>query len=339
MIFEAGTLLVLLILIPAFVALFIWHERQRERRLIRFADRNLLPGLLLTHRRGRRWLRHGVWLLSLASLITALARPTWGIAEEVVEAQGIAVIVVLDVSASMDAQDIVPSRIQRAKRAASEFFQGADGNQLGLILFAGSAFVQFPLTTDTSAALTFLNSASTRSISHQGTALADAVELAVATFDDRIVSHGVVVILSDGENHQGDPVAAAQLAEERGLVIHAIGYGNPDEGAPIPIMNPDGTFANDYKTDQGGALVVSRLEEDILRDTAEITGGTYQRASDSGIEVVNLLNELSKIEGSVFERRLQTRRIERFELFVALALILLTFEFGLAHYARADDAS
>jgi Ca-activated chloride channel family protein len=255
----------------------------------------------------------------------------WGVAEEIVEAQGIALIVVLDTSTSMDAQDVLPSRLERAKRAAQELFQGAEGNQLGLVLFAGSAFVQVPLTTDASAALTFLEAASTQSISRQGTALADALALAIETFDERIVSNGIVVVLSDGENHQGDPVAMAEIAAEAGLTIHAIGYGNPDDGEPIPIISPEGTFTGEYKTNASDNLVLSRLDEATLQQVAEVTGGTYQRASDSGIEVVNLLNIIRDLEGDLLERRLETRQIERFEIFVGLALLALTVNLALGY--------
>jgi Ca-activated chloride channel family protein len=279
----------------------------------------------------RRLVRFILWQTTLVALVVALARPVWGVAEEIVEAQGIALIVVLDTSTSMDAQDVLPSRLERAKRAAQELFQGAEGNQLGLVLFAGSAFVQVPLTTDASAALTFLEAASTQSISRQGTALADALALAIETFDERIVSNGIVVVLSDGENHQGDPVAMAEIAAEAGLTIHAIGYGNPDDGEPIPIIRPQGTFTGEYKTDASDNLVLSRLDEATLQQVAEVTGGTYQRASDSGIEVVNLLNIIRDLEGDLLERRLETRQIERFEIFVGLALLALTVNLALGY--------
>jgi Ca-activated chloride channel family protein len=329
--FENTTALLLLVSIPVIVILFIWWGQQRQQRLLQFADAALVPILLSGVSPRRRWIQFILWLMALVALILALARPVWGVAEEIVEAQGIALIVVLDTSTSMDAQDVLPSRLERAKRTARELFQGAEGNQLGLVLFAGSAFVQVPLTTDAAAALTFLDAASTQSISRQGTALADALALALETFDERIVSNGIIVVLSDGENHVGDPVAMAEAAAQAGLTIHAIGYGNPVDGEPIPILNPDGTFSGEYKADASGNLVLTRLDEPILEQVAEVTGGTYQRSSDSGIEVVNLLNMVRDVEGNLLERRLETRQVERFEIFVGIALLALTINLALGY--------
>jgi len=325
MVFLTPHALWLLLLFPIVVLLIVQTTRARQHHIEQIGDSHLVDDLLITTNGRARWVKVSLWSVAFICTIMAVARPAWGIAEDLIEAEGIAIIVVLDVSASMDAQDIAPSRLERAKLSAREIYQNGAGNQLGLVLFAGSAFAQMPLTTDAQAAITFLNAASTRSISRQGTALEDALQLAIDTIDDRIVSNSVVIVLSDGENHEGDPRNAANLAAARGIIVHTIGYGDTVNGSPIPIdtTNP---IADPYKTDGQGNLVLTKLEEAVLRDVASITGGTYQRASNSGIETVNLLNEIETIEAGVLSNQLQIRRIERFGIFVLLALIALTIE-------------
>lgn len=318
--FENPTALLLLVFIPLFIALFIWAGRQRQRQLARIGDLALLQ---TGDASAQRW-KLALWTAALAALVLALARPVWGIDEEFVEVRGIAIMVLLDVSASMEAQDVLPSRLERAKLATRTLFEESQGDQVGLILFAGNAFVQFPLTSDVSTALTFLNAASTDSITRQGTALEDALRLAIESFDDRITSDKLVVLMTDGENHEGLPLEAAKDAAERDIVIHAIGFGSP-EGEPLPEYNQAGELVG-YKTDRAGNLVNSRLEEETLQEITNVTGGVYQRATDSGLEVVNLLNEIGQLQQGLLESRNQTRPVERFGLFVALALLALSME-------------
>ncbi|GAB4510538.1 MAG: VWA domain-containing protein [Anaerolineae bacterium] len=322
--FVYQTVLVLLGLIPAFLALFVWRSRRRRALLGRIGDTGLVQQLAGTTNSVIRHWKSGLWLAALAALIVALARPVWGIDEDFVEARGVAIMVVLDVSASMDAQDVLPSRLDRAKLAARRLYEESQGDQVGLILFAGDAFVQFPLTSDTISAVTFLNAASTGSISRQGTAIEDALRLAVGAMDERIASNSIIVLMTDGENHEGLPLLAAEEAAERGITVHVIGFGT-EEGEPIPERNTSGDVTG-YKTDNAGNLVYTRLEQETLQQIAEIAGGTYQQASDSGIEVVNLLNEITEVQAEVLERRRETRPIERFTLFVGLALLALSLE-------------
>jgi len=323
MVFLTPHALWLLLLFPIVVLLIVQTTRARQHHIEQIGDSHLVDDLLITTNGRARWVKVSLWSVAFICTIMAVARPAWGIAEDLIEAEGIAIIVVLDVSASMDAQDIAPSRLERAKLAARELFIGSEGNQLGLVLFAGSAFVQLPLTTDHNSAITFLNAASSRSISRQGTALADALQLAVDSFDTRISADGVIVVLSDGENHEGDPLLVIQEAAVANIAVHVIGYGDPLGGAPIPILEPDGTFANAYKNDSAGNLVLTRLDEGILRGIALATGGTYQQASESGIEVVNLLNEVNQLERGIIDQQRQIRRVERYGWFVAMALLAL----------------
>jgi len=320
-VFTNPSALWLLLLIPLMGIFLFWREHQRLRRLRRLGDEGLINQLNWQFSPQKRRFKSLLWISAYGMLILALARPVWGIDTDFVDVEGIAITVVLDVSNSMDARDVTPSRLERARLAARNLFEGGTGNQVALILFAGNAFVQFPLTTDTSAALTFLNGVSTESISRQGTALEEALELAIETIDDRLISQSLIVVMTDGENHEGNPIRAAEIAAERGIVIHTIGYGDP-EGAPIPELNEQNEIVG-YKADQAGNVVVSRLEEETLMEIADITGGTYQRATASGIEIINLLNIVQDIERGFLESRTQVRRVERFPLFVGIALLLI----------------
>lgn len=322
--FEYPTVLLLMLILPVMGLLFYWRTDAREKALARVGDPALVEKLTQKIDHRMRAVRSGLWMLAVGLLIVALAGPVWGVDAEVVEARGVAIVVALDVSTSMDAQDVVPSRIDRAKLAVRDLLAEGDGNLFALILFAGDAFVQFPLTTDVESAATFVNAASTRSVSRQGTAIEDALRLSLSVIDQRISADAAIVLMTDGENHEGDPVAAAQSAADRGVPVHVIGYGSP-EGAIIPIYDASGQIV-DYKTDQGRNIVQSRLDEPILQEIAALTGGLYQRASDSGVEVVNLLNELAALQSDVLEQRIQTRAVPRFAIFVALALLALTVE-------------
>ncbi len=322
--FRDQSVFVLFAVIPiAFSVLGVSHYYRR--RLIRRIGDNVRLSMLSIEMSIRlRRLKSLLWIMTVCSIILALAKPVWGIADNVIDTEGISIMVVLDISTSMNARDILPSRLERAKLGIRNLYEGGEGNQLGLILFAGTAFVQFPLTTDVNSAITFLNAASSSAISQQGTALEVALRLAVDSLDKRIALHSVIVLMTDGENHQGDPLLAAEQAAALGIPIHTIGYGGED-GVPIPEYRADGQLAG-YKADAAGNVVLSKLDEMVLEEIAVVTGGTFQRASDSGIEIINLLNEVNDIERGIIERRFEQRQVERFSLFVLLAVITLLIE-------------
>lgn len=324
MFLSAGTLLLLAVL-PLWIVFFAWRSRARLKILRQLGEVNLIAALYPQVSSARRRWKSALWLCSLAGLIVALARPVWGVDLEVVQTQGVSVMVVLDVSNSMEAQDIFPNRLARAKLAIRDLFNGLAGNEIGLIVFAGTAFVQFPLTTDPISAVTFLNAVSTDSISRQGTAIADALRLAVNTFGERSPAARIVVLMTDGENHEGDPLAAASEAAQEGITIHAIGFGDPNEGVPIPVVDMNGNIIS-YKSDLAGNVVLSRLDEEILKSIAERGGGFYQRANASGVEITNLIAQIRQVEAGDLGSRTEMRGVERFGIFVALALLALSLE-------------
>ena len=323
--FQNESLLLLLLIVPVLMVFYGWRVRVAHQALRNIVDPSLLSTLVYGDISRRRIIKAGLFLLTLISLILVIARPVWGVVEEVTQVQGVSIMVVLDVSASMDAEDVLPSRLIRAKLAIRELMDNRRGDEFGLILFAGTAFIQMPLTTDIHTAINFLDAASTDSISNQGTAVGDALDLARQSFTARSLPFSTIVLLTDGENHQGDPQEAARQLSELSIPVHVIGYGDPIDGVPIPVRNENGDVIT-YKSDRAGNLVLTRLDEDVLQEIATITSGTYQRATESGIEVIDLVNAIDTIDSGTLEESLQVRQIERFGIFVLLAVLFLSAE-------------
>ena len=323
MMFAYPLALLLLLLLPVAGGFLIWRSRARENALHRIGDTRMVGTLLSGVSSNRRRWKTILWLIAVGMLIIALAQPAWGMAAEVVETQGVAVIAVLDVSKSMDAEDVGPSRLERAKLDLQELFGALEGNDIGLILFAGNAYVQLPLTNDVHTATTFLQAASSQSITRQGTALEEALRLAIDSFDARLAADAVIVVASDGENHEGDPSAAAEDAADRGITIHTLGYGQ-EEGATIPVRT--GSGSTEIKTDRSGSVVLTRLDETALQQIAETTGGSYRRAGSSGSAISRLAEAIRAQDAGSLGEQTTTRRIQRFGIFVALALLALSAE-------------
>lgn len=330
--FISPVTLILLVLVPVFVVFFVWRRGVYQNILRRLGDVDLVR-LLVGRGFQRRYLWWSIlWLGTLAALVIALARPVWGVNTDVIEVQGVSVVVVLDVSSSMLAQDLAPSRLARAKLALRDLFDGLRGNEVGLVVFAGTAFAQFPLTNDIDSAITFLNAVDTGVISQQGTVIEDALRIGLGLFDMQRPSARFIVLATDGENHEGDVERVIADAVERGVVIHTIGYGGAD-GAPVPVLNDSGEIIT-YKADRAGQLVLSRMDEVTLQTIARATGGLYHRASANGAEIANLIRIINQAEAGLLDNRVEARSIERFEIFVLIALIALTLEMMLPAVIR-----
>ncbi|MFW5708766.1 MAG: VWA domain-containing protein [Chloroflexota bacterium] len=315
--------LILLLLIPLAIVSLLWAHRQRINRLNQLGDLALIQSQTTEGGKSATW-RSILWLVALTAIIIALARPVWGTASEAIQAENVALMVVLDVSKSMDAEDIQPSRLERAKLTARTLFEARDENLVSLILFAGDAIVQFPLTSNINLALTFVDAASTDSITRQGTATEAALRLALDTVDERITARTIIVLMSDGENHEGVPQQVAQAAAERGIIIHAVGFGTAD-GATIPVREPSGEVTG-AKTDSAGNVVVTRLNPEPLQAVAEATGGIYREASSAGIETIDLLQEIDTVIAETQTAQQQIRQVDRFGLFLSIAVFALTLD-------------
>lgn len=323
--FQAAEALWGLAAVPVLAVLFWWTFRARRRVLDRFGDSPLVARLTRSvNRRGRVT---GAVLLTLAAalLVLALARPQFGTRVETVRSQGRDVMVVLDVSRSMRAQDVAPSRLERARLEIGRLIRGLDGDRVGLVAFAGDAFVQSPLTVDYAAALLFLNAMDTDLVPVQGTDLGLALDVGIDAFEEGASGEDrVMVVVTDGEDHEGEIDAALERAAEAGIRIHTVGIGSPD-GVPIPTFDAEGRREGFYRDDEGN-VVTTRLEEGTLRRIAEATGGRYVPAYGGSTGLRELVDEVAAGAGEERESRQVTQYEEQYQIFLGLAILLVLAE-------------
>ncbi len=325
-------LAVWLLLVPTAAAIAFSVAALRRRRSARhaFAEPGLLdriaPGV--SHERLR--LKAVLLVVSIAALGLAAGRPQIGTKLGVAKRQGVDLMVAIDVSASMRAQDLKPSRLEKAKRQARSLVDLLDGDRVGIITFAGTPFVQCPLTLDYGAASMLLSAVEPGTIQIPGTALGEAIRQAVRAMATQPDRAKVLVLMTDGEDHGSDPIAAAREAAEAGIRIYAIGLGTT-AGEPIPVPPEEG---GGYKRDRAGQIVMSRLDETTLMDISAQTGGRYFRATDSERELEAIEEEISKMEQGELESRLFAYYEERFQFPLAFALALILLESFLPERVR-----
>ena len=319
--FEHPDMLYWLILIPVLIIIYILVRLWQDRTFKRFADVKMRE-YLVPQRSGRRGVfKFIVFLLMVACLILALANLQSGSKMEEVKREGIDLYIAVDVSNSMNAQDIVPSRLDRSKQAINKLISELQGDRIGVIVFADKAFVQLPITTDYGAAKMFLSSVNTNSVASQGTAIGEAINLAVKSFADDERSKAIVII-SDGEDHENDAaMEAAREAAKKGVRIYTIGMGLPD-GAPIPEYGQGGRMTG-YKKDRNGNTIITKLDEDMLRRIAEAGGGMYVRANNSNVGLEKIYDDISKMDKTEIETQVFTDYEDQFQWFVGAAILLL----------------
>jgi Ca-activated chloride channel family protein len=305
----------------ALLALFYWSDRRRQAALDRLGNPDLIRRLVSTMSGRARRTQQLLWLLSAIFLTVALARPQWGGTVRNVEREGVQIVVALDVSMSMLADDIKPNRLERARLEIQDLMSRLQGDEIALVLFSGASFVQFPLTSDYATARQFLESADPLAISKPGTNVSEALYTAMDAFDLDSTSQKVIVLITDGEAHDADAVLAAQAAVDQGALIYTIGFGSP-EGAMVPEFDDRGRPAG-YKTDSSGLPVISRLDEATLQEIARIGGGAYFRASSSGGEIPELVSQMETLQHGALGETQEVIQTERFQIFLALALCTL----------------
>ena len=309
-----------LVIIPVLIILFVAYMYRRKRALRRFGDIPVISQLMPYVSKVRPVLKFIFLLLALTSVIFALADPQFGSRLEKVKRKGVELIIALDVSNSMLAEDIEPSRLERAKRAISQMVDRLHNDKIGLIVFAGDAYVQVPLTTDYSAVKMYLSSITTDIVPRQGTAIGSAIDLARKSFDPESGLEKALIVITDGENHQGNVVEAASQARKEDVTIHAIGMGSR-QGAPIPIRKENGQTV--YQKDQQNNTVISKLDEGTLQRLASEGTGTYIRANNARSGLNELFDEISKMTRKEIESKVYTDYEHRFQYLVALALFFL----------------
>ena len=311
-------------LIPGLAAFWVWAFRERRRVLAAFAEPALLTQLAGAVDWAARRLKAAVVLAASLLLVLALVGPEWGFRWEEVKRRGVDIVIALDVSQSMLAEDVKPNRLQRAKLAIQELVPLLRGDRIGLVAFAGTAFVQCPLTVDAGAFSLVLEDVSPSTIPRGGTAIAQAIRAALDAFTGSPGGSRALVLITDGEDHEGDPVAAAKEAAKAGVTIFCIGIGTP-EGELIPVTDAEGHQA--FLKDREGRTVKSRLDETILERLALATGGSYVRATATSFGLDLLYRErISRLEKQEAESTMRKRYTERFQWPLALAFLLLLVE-------------
>jgi len=295
--------------------------------LERFGENKLISALLNDYSKYKPWIRFSLSTLALASLILTLANPQIGSKLSEMKREGIDVIIALDISNSMMAKDIQPTRLDRAKQTVSNLIDKMQSDRIGLIVFAGDAFVQLPLTTDYSAAKLFLSIIEPDIIKVQGTAIGKAIDIAVNRFktDDKVKK--TIIILSDGENHEDDAVAQAAKAAEEGFTVFTVGMGTT-EGAPVPDYQNGRNVG--FLKDNQGSVVTSRLSVDMLRKIASAGGGDFVLSGGDNSELSGLIDKLAGIDKTEFASKLYTDYDDKFQYLAALALLFLLLEFFLS---------
>lgn len=322
--FAAPDYLWLLLALPVLAALFVLAFRRRRRALERFGDLRLVERLAGSVSIEKRVIKAVLVVAAAFFLILALARPQWGSSLETVTRRGVDVIVAVDTSLSMLAEDVKPNRLAQARGAISSMIGLLEGDRVGVVAFAGAAYVACPLTLDYAAASLFVDIIDTDLIPVQGTAIAAAIRKATEAFGTEDRRYKVLILITDGEDHEGDVEAAARAAAEAGVIIYTIGVGSPS-GEPIPLRDERGRVTG-YKDDVDNKKVTSRLGESALEAIAVATRGKYLRSSAEGVELQRIYEEIARMDKRALSSRLQTAYEERYTIPLAAALLLLGLE-------------
>ncbi len=316
--FANGQYLLLLFLIPLFFVIQAVVLRFRRRRLRKFGDEELVKNLMPSYSKARIWVRLTLFSIGFFFFAIGLSRPQIGAKLKEHETKGAEIMIVLDVSNSMLAEDYSPNRLDRAKLAISRLVDKLRDDRIGLIVFAGNSFVQLPITTDYVSAKMFLNSITTESVPVQGTAIGEAVNTAVRSFSAQSEKSRAIIVITDGENHEDDPVAAAKQAAELGIRVFAIGVGSP-EGKPIPMNG-------ELLKDKNGDIVVTRLDESVLQEVAKAGNGVYVRAGNSEFGLNPIIDDIKKMDDEKYNSIVFEEYDEQFMYFLAIALFFFVIE-------------
>ncbi len=320
--FATPQYLLLIFLIPFFYLFYALYRRGRKKKMEKLGELRLIEKLMPTRSRYKGWVRVTFFSLAWFFFMIGLSRPQMGARLKESERKGAEIMIALDVSNSMLAEDYSPNRLERAKLAISRLVDKLQGDRIGLIVFAGQSFVQLPITTDYVSAKIFLNSITTESVPVQGTALGEAIQTAMRSFSvqgQMGENNKAIILITDGENHEDDPVAAAKSAADEGIRVFCIGVGSP-EGKPIPM---DG----DLLKDKDGNIVVTRLDEKVLEEVAAAGNGAYVKAGSAEFGLNPIIDQLRELQEQQFKSQVFEDFDEQYMYFFAIALIFLLLEF------------
>jgi Ca-activated chloride channel family protein len=310
--------------IPVFLLLFIMVSNWKKKAITALGDRVVIDRIMPEVSFSRPWLKFILFMLALTFMVIGMADPQLGSKMEEEKRKGADLMLLLDVSNSMLAQDMVPNRLENAKRAIAQLIDNLHNDRIGIIVFAGEAYVQLPVTTDYSAAKLFLNTINTNMVPTQGTAIGAAIDLGMKSFDFKNGTGKAMIIITDGENHEDDAVAAAKNAADKDVTVNVIGIGSV-EGAPIPIYQ--GNKQAGFHTDSAGHTVVSKLNEDMGKEIAAAGKGAYVRATNANSGLGIVMDQIAKIQRKTYDAKTFKDFEDRFQIFLGLAFLCLVVEF------------
>jgi len=316
--------LFLLLILPFLCILFLVARYLKKKAIRSFGDLNIISQLMPDVSYSRPVIKFIFIIIALTGIIFAMAGPQFGSKLEEVKRKGVEIVIALDVSNSMMAEDIQPNRLERAKQAISKLVDRLSNDKIGLIVFAGDAYTQIPITTDYASAKMFLSSITTEIVPKQGTAIGSAINLGMKSFSPSDELNKALIIITDGENHEDDAVEAAKKATGKGIIVHTLGIGLP-KGSPIPVKGKYGQ--QNFKKDSKGNIVISKLNEIMLRKIASAGNGIYIRATNTRLGLNSLLDEINKMEKEEIESKVYSEYDEQFQYIIGIVLFFLFLEF------------
>jgi len=321
--FENPQYLYFLLLIPLFLFLYIIAYKRKKRMLKQYGDLEIIGQLMPEVSYRRPIFKFIIAQTALILLVLAIARPQFGSKLREEKRKGIELVIALDVSNSMLAEDIKPNRLERAKLAINRLIDRMGEDKIGLIVFAGNAYTQIPVTSDYSSAKMFLSTINTNIVPMQGTSISSAIKLAANSFSPNVKSNKALVIITDGENHEDAAIDVAKEAVEKGIKIFTIGIGNP-KGAPIPIIDANGQRT--YRMDGDGKIIISKLNDELLNKIAVVGEGDFQIANNTNFGLSKILKKLQNIEKEELSTKIYSEYEDQFHYLVGLAILLLLID-------------
>jgi len=318
----------ILAVVPLIVIVFLLVQNWKKRKLRQFGNQTIIKRVMPNVSKSLPIVKFVLYTLAIITLLVGLANLQFGTKLEEVKREGIDLMICLDVSNSMLAEDLSPNRLERSKRAIYQLIEKLHNDRLGIIVFAGQAYVQLPITTDYSSAKLFLETIGTDIIPTQGTSIGSAINLAMESFDFENGTSKSIIVITDGENHEDDAKTAATEAASENVTVHTIGMGS-EKGGPIPIYKNGAQI--DFRKDNAGNTVVTKLNETMLKEIATAGNGSYVRASNANAGLNIIMDEIDKMEKKEFGSKSFKDYEDRFQIFLIIALFLIVIEYFISN--------
>jgi len=317
-----------LVIVPVCILLFLMVSAWKKRALARLGDKKVVAMMIPQVSFSRPWLKFILFIVAYAFMVVGIADPQIGSKMEEEKRKGADLMILLDVSNSMLAPDMSPNRLENAKQAIAQLIDNLHNDRIGIIVFAGEAYVQLPVTTDYAAAKLFLNTINTGMVPTQGTAIGAAIDLGMKSFDFKDGTGKAMIIITDGENHEDDAVASAKNAASKDVMVNVIGMGSA-KGSPIPVFQNGKQVG--FHTDSAGHTVISKLNEDMCREITAAGQGAYVRATNANAGLNIVMDQIGKVQRKTYDSKSFKDFEDRFQFFLGFAFLLLIVEFFISN--------